>query len=154
MAVLDVGFPLLDDRLVDFSLRLPEHYKLRGLKLRWFFKEALRGFLPEEIITKKKHGFGLPFRPWAVKGAALNALATDSLRGVAARGLVRAEFVDGLLTPAAVPASGLLRRDGVDPDDARASGCGRTLPTGGMSSRTGVFAGNPMQRTCERFACG
>ena len=98
LAGIDVGFPLLDTRLLDFSLKLPTNYKLKGLKLRWFFKEALRGFLPDEILTKKKHGFGLPFGPWAVKDAALNALAAESLRGVAARGIVRADFVEGLLS--------------------------------------------------------
>ncbi len=98
LAGVDVSFPLLDTRLLDFSLKLPTSYKLKGLKLRWFFKEALRGFLPDEILTKKKHGFGLPFGPWAIKDAALNALAAESLRGVAARGLVRAEFVESLLT--------------------------------------------------------
>jgi asparagine synthase (glutamine-hydrolysing) len=97
LAGVDVSFPLLDTRLLDFSLKLPTSYKLKGLKLRWFFKEALRGFLPDEILTKKKHGFGLPFGPWAVKDAALNALAAESLRGVAARGLVRSEFVESLL---------------------------------------------------------
>ncbi|MCE4557570.1 asparagine synthetase B family protein [Roseateles cellulosilyticus] len=98
LAGVDVSFPLLDTRLLDFSLKLPTSYKLKGLKLRWFFKEALRGFLPDEILTKKKHGFGLPFGPWAVKDAALNALAAESLRGVADRGLVRTEFVESLLT--------------------------------------------------------
>lgn len=98
LAGMDVSFPLLDTRLLDFSLKLPTSYKLKGLKLRWFFKEALRGFLPDEILTKKKHGFGLPFGPWAVKDAALGALAAESLRGVAARGLVRQEFVESLLT--------------------------------------------------------
>lgn len=98
LAGIDVSFPLLDTRLLDFSLKLPTSYKLKGLKLRWFFKEALRGFLPDEILTKKKHGFGLPFGHWAVKDAALNALAAESLRGVAARGIVRTEFVESLLT--------------------------------------------------------
>lgn len=98
LAGVDVAFPLLDTRLLDFSLKLPTNYKLRGFKLRWFFKEALRGFLPDEILTKKKHGFGLPFGPWAVKDAALNALAAESLRGIAARGIVRADFIESLLT--------------------------------------------------------
>ncbi|MEO6277432.1 asparagine synthase C-terminal domain-containing protein [Roseateles sp.] len=98
LAGIDVSFPLLDTRLLEFSMKLPARYKLKGMKLRWFFKEALRGFLPDEILTKKKHGFGLPFGPWAVKDAALNALAAESLRSVAARGIVRTEFVDSLLT--------------------------------------------------------
>jgi asparagine synthase (glutamine-hydrolysing) len=97
LAGVEVGFPLLDDRLLDFSLKLPTSYKLKGLKLRWFFKEALRGFLPDEILVKKKHGFGLPFGPWAVRHAPLNQLATDSLHGLAARGIVRREFIDTLL---------------------------------------------------------
>jgi len=97
LAGVDVGFPFLDERVLDFSLKLPTNHKLKGLKLRWFFKEALRGFLPDEIITKKKHGFGLPFGPWAVQHLALNKLATDSLHGLADRNIVRREFIDTLL---------------------------------------------------------
>ena len=97
LAQVNVGFPLLDDRLLDFSLKLPTSYKLKGLKLRWFFKEALRGFLPDEILTKKKHGFGLPFGPWAVNHAPLNKLAAESLHGLADRAIVRREFIDTLL---------------------------------------------------------
>ena len=97
MAGLDVAFPLLDDELLAFSLRLPVGFKLRGLKLRWFFKEALRGFLPDEIIAKRKHGFGLPFGLWATRHEALHEMARDSLQGIAQRGLVQTRFVDDLL---------------------------------------------------------
>ena len=97
-AGVEVGFPMLDDRLLAFSLKLPTAYKLKGLQLRWFFKEALRGFLPDEIIKKKKQGFGLPFGVWANTHPSLNALATDSLNSLARRGVVRADFVQTLLT--------------------------------------------------------
>ena len=97
-AGVNVGFPMLDDRLLAFSLKLPTEYKLKGQKLRWFFKEALRGFLPDEILTKKKQGFGLPFGVWANANPELKALATDSLQGLAKRGVVRADFVQTLLT--------------------------------------------------------
>jgi asparagine synthase (glutamine-hydrolysing) len=97
LAGVGVSFPFLDDCILDFSLKLPTSYKLKGLKLRWFFKEALRDFLPDEIITKKKHGFGLPFGPWAVQHAALNKLATVSLHGLADRAIVRREFIETLL---------------------------------------------------------
>ncbi|MCZ4313791.1 asparagine synthase-related protein [Comamonadaceae bacterium G21597-S1] len=96
-AGISVGFPLLDTRLLDFSLRLPTEYKLKGLKLRWFFKEALRGFLPDEIITKKKQGFGLPFGVWAHETPALRQLATESLESLAARGVVRPDFIATLM---------------------------------------------------------
>lgn len=97
MAGLDVAFPLLDRALLDFSLKLPTSYKLKGLKLRWFFKEALRGFLPDEILTKKKHGFGLPFGVWACRHDGLRALSSDALRSIADRGIVRRDFVERLL---------------------------------------------------------
>jgi asparagine synthase (glutamine-hydrolysing) len=97
LAGIEAGFPLLDDDLVAFSARLPAEYKLKGMHLRWFFKEALRGFLPDEIITKKKQGFGLPFGTWMVNHAGLKKLAVDSLKSIAERGIVRREFVREVL---------------------------------------------------------
>lgn len=97
LAGIKVGFPMLDDDLVDFSIGLPIDYKLRGMQLRWFFKEALRGFLPDEIIVKKKQGFGLPFGVWLTKNPALFELAADSVRGLAGRGILRSEFAETLL---------------------------------------------------------
>ena len=97
MAGIEVGFPLLSPALLDLALELPANYKLRGLKLRWFFKEALRGFLPDATLTKKKQGFGLPFGPWAVRHDALRRLAVDSLRSLAQRGLVQPGFVRDLI---------------------------------------------------------
>jgi asparagine synthase (glutamine-hydrolysing) len=93
-----VGFPLLSRDLTDFSLAIPPEWKLRRMKLRWFYKEALRGFLPLDILRKKKHGFGLPFGHWALARGPLRALVDDSLHGVARRGIVRPPFVERLLT--------------------------------------------------------
>jgi len=97
-AGVDVAFPMLDDALLAFSLTLPTSYKLKGLKLRWFFKEALRGFLPDEILVKKKQGFGLPFGVWANTHAGLKRFATDSLHSLATRGVIRPDFIQTLLT--------------------------------------------------------
>ncbi len=97
MAGMQVGYPLLADRLVDFSMTLPTNWKLRRFKLRWFFKEALRGFLPDEIITKKKQGFGLPHGPWMARNPELRQLARESLHGLADRGIVQANFVAELV---------------------------------------------------------
>lgn len=97
-AGVDVGFPMLDDRLLAFSQKLPIEYKLKGQQLRWFFKEALRGFLPDEILTKKKQGFGLPFGVWTNSHPALKKMATDSLHSLAKRGVVRGDFVDALIS--------------------------------------------------------
>jgi asparagine synthase (glutamine-hydrolysing) len=86
---VDVGFPPLDDRLLDFSLSLPPDLKVRGRKLRYFFKEALRGLLPDEIIAKKKHGFGLPFGVWLQRTPALRDVAHDAVDALERRGIIR-----------------------------------------------------------------
>lgn len=97
LAGVRVGFPFLDDRLLALSLALPAGHKLKRLKLRWFFKQALRGFLPDEILAKRKQGFGLPFGVWLTRHAGLRSLATDSLRSLAKRRIVRADFIESLL---------------------------------------------------------
>lgn len=97
LAGIEVAYPLLDDEIVAFSARLAPDLKLRGTKLRYFFKQALRDFLPREIITKQKHGFGLPFGMWLQTHRGLRELAYDSLESLKPRGIVRPEFVDDLI---------------------------------------------------------
>ena len=97
LAGVEVAFPFLSDEMVAFSARLTAKQKLNGTKLRYFFKEAMRGILPDEIITKQKHGFGLPFGVWLQKHKGMQELAMDSLSGLKARGVVRPEFIDELM---------------------------------------------------------
>jgi asparagine synthase (glutamine-hydrolysing) len=97
LAGMEVAFPFLNDEMVAFSARLAPELKLKGTKLRYFFKEALRGTLPDEIITKQKHGFGLPFGVWLQNHKPLQALAADSLSDLKSRHIVRADFIDKLL---------------------------------------------------------
>jgi asparagine synthase (glutamine-hydrolysing) len=97
LADVDVAFPLLDDRIIDFSSRLPADLKLRGTQLRWFFKHALNDFLPAEIITKKKHGFGLPVGQWLIGHPPLFDLAADSIKLLQPHGIIRPQFVAELL---------------------------------------------------------
>jgi len=92
-----VGFPFLDDDVVAFAARVPERYKMRGTQLRWFFKRALRDFLPPEILTKPKHGMGTPFGIWLATHDGLGELVRDSLAGLGRRGIVRPAFLERLL---------------------------------------------------------
>jgi asparagine synthase (glutamine-hydrolysing) len=98
LAGVEVAFPFLSDQMVAFSARLTAKQKLNGTKLRYFFKEALRGFLPDDIITKQKHGFGLPFGVWLTQEAGLKQLSLDSLSDLKKRNIVRAEFIDSLFS--------------------------------------------------------
>jgi asparagine synthase (glutamine-hydrolysing) len=98
LAGVEVRFPMLDDAVVSFSASLSPRLKLKGTRLRYFFKEALRDFLPPEIITKQKHGFGLPVGTWLRTYPRLQQLAGDSLHDLKERRIVRPEFIDELLS--------------------------------------------------------
>lgn len=89
-------YPLLDDDIVELSTRIPAREKLKGFKLRYFFKAALKDFLPEEILKKKKHGFGVPCGIWIRTHEPLRELAYDSLASLKRRRFVRGEYIDWL----------------------------------------------------------
>jgi asparagine synthase (glutamine-hydrolysing) len=97
LADIEVHYPLLDERLMDFSAVLPADYKVRNGQLRWFFKDALKDFLPQATITKSKHGFGLPFGLWMQQDPQLSRMAHDALDALAQRGVVQPAFVKHLL---------------------------------------------------------
>jgi asparagine synthase (glutamine-hydrolysing) len=97
LAHVEARFPMLSDVLVAFSARLSPDLKLKRARLRYFFKEALRGFLPDEVIAKSKHGFGLPFGQWLQIHKPLQQLVGDSLQDLKRRGIVRPQLVDELL---------------------------------------------------------
>ncbi len=97
LAGVDVAFPMLDDRVIEFSRLLASDLKLRGTTLRWFFKHALRDFLPPEVLTKEKHGFGLPVGAWLTGHKPLYDLAADGIAVLRQRGIVQPRFIDELL---------------------------------------------------------
>ncbi|MDD4275242.1 MAG: asparagine synthase-related protein [Desulfobacter postgatei] len=78
-AGLRVRYPLLDRDLVDFTCTIPPTLKVKWKKNRYLFKEAMKGFLPDEIITKSKHGMGLPVTPWFKQERQMKALLYDIL---------------------------------------------------------------------------
>lgn len=97
LAGVEVRYPLLADELVEFSTRVPTALKVKGTKLRFFFKEALRDFLPSAVLTKSKHGFGLPFGVWMREYAPLQELAYGSLEQLKQREILRGEYIDRLI---------------------------------------------------------
>ncbi len=97
LAGVEVSYPMLDTELIDFSLKLPPEAKLNGPQLRPFYKKALRGFLPDEILDKEKHGFGLPFGLWLKTDPALRTLVLDSLDALKSRQIIRSDFLDEVM---------------------------------------------------------
>jgi asparagine synthase (glutamine-hydrolysing) len=63
-ASIESRVPFLDHVLVEFAARLPDRLKLRGFTTKRILREAVRGLLPDEILTRKKMGFPVPFGHW------------------------------------------------------------------------------------------
>jgi asparagine synthase (glutamine-hydrolysing) len=61
---LEARSPLLDHKLMEFMARVPSQYKLRSGRSKYLLKSALRGILPDEILDRRKMGFGVPLGPW------------------------------------------------------------------------------------------
>lgn len=100
LAGIDVRYPMLDDQMVALSAEVPPESKVRGTRLRPFFKDALRDFLPREILAKEKHGFGLPFGIWLRQHKPLYELAGDSLASFGRRRILRQDYLESLLSRA------------------------------------------------------
>lgn len=97
LAGMEVEYPMLDDLVVELSTSIPSFRKMRFNRLRHFYKRAVSNFLPEPIINKSKHGFGLPFGVWMSTHAGLQDLARDSLTRFRERKILKPEFVDELM---------------------------------------------------------
>jgi asparagine synthase (glutamine-hydrolysing) len=83
--------PLLDHPLVEFALRLPLTFKLRGSERKYLLKRAAARVLPDAVLQRRKQGFGVPLSVW---------FRGDERQGRAASRL-RDAFQDVLLSPRA-----------------------------------------------------
>jgi asparagine synthase (glutamine-hydrolysing) len=98
LAGVEPRYPLLSPSLAEFSGTVPPHLKVRGTQLRYLFKKAMSGLLPPEILTKQKHGFGLPFSTWMGEYEPLRDFALDTLssRACRERGYFHKDLIDRL----------------------------------------------------------
>jgi asparagine synthase (glutamine-hydrolysing) len=63
MAVsLETRPPFLDHKLMELCFSMSDSLKLRGGEGKSVLKRAFRGILPDEIIKRKKKGFGVPIK--------------------------------------------------------------------------------------------
>ncbi len=94
VANIDVAFPFLNDTVVDLSCQIPSYLKIENNKIRSFFKNTMRDLLPHEVITKSKHGFGLPFGLWMKTYDPLKELIHDNLNSLKKREILKNKFID------------------------------------------------------------
>ncbi len=63
-ASIESRVPFLDHPLIEFAATLPERLKLRGATTKYVLREAMRDYLPAEILSRRKMGFPVPIGHW------------------------------------------------------------------------------------------
>jgi asparagine synthase (glutamine-hydrolysing) len=82
---IEARAPFLDHELTAYALSLPSDLKIRGGATKRVLREAVRPFLPPEILQRGKQGFRVPLPDWLAGDLA--AWATDVLGGSGLRKL-------------------------------------------------------------------
>ena len=89
--------PFLDPELMQLAASIPADQKLRGMEKKVVLRDALRGWIPDEILDRPKRGFMVPLVDWFRDD--LRDVAYDTLLDPVAidRGMFRKEAVRDLL---------------------------------------------------------
>ena len=74
---LEIRVPLLDYNVVNYAFSLPSQFKIGKGETKKILKDAFRKMLPEEIFTRRKHGFEVPLLRWLQTG--LRSLIEEDL---------------------------------------------------------------------------
>ncbi|MGB9735254.1 MAG: asparagine synthase (glutamine-hydrolyzing) [bacterium] len=96
-ASIEARVPLLDNRLIDFSMSLPFNYKIRGFTQKYIVKALMKDRLPDVIINRKKKGFGIPVARWLRKEFRYKSELILSKDAIEPAGLFNYEYVHRLL---------------------------------------------------------
>ena len=99
MAVaLEGRSPFLDHEFLELTAQIPYDLKLKGRNnKKYILKEALRGIIPDEVMFRKKMGFGIPVHDWfrnELKEYAHNLLLSEKSIN---RGIFKKDAVQKLL---------------------------------------------------------
>jgi asparagine synthase (glutamine-hydrolysing) len=96
---MKVSYPYLDRDLAEITGKIPAKLKLKGLQKRYIFKRAFEKLLPQQILSKKKHGFGLPIARWLRTHTGFREMARSLLLDASAlqRGYFKPNALEELL---------------------------------------------------------
>ena len=56
--------PFLDHKVMELAAAIPSAMKIKGMRLKYILKKALKGKVPDEILSRGKMGFGIPIDAW------------------------------------------------------------------------------------------
>jgi asparagine synthase (glutamine-hydrolysing) len=94
MAVsLEVRCPVLDHVFMEYVAGIPSKLKLVGTDGKHIFKKALKKYLPDDILYRKKMGFGVPIMEW-LRGELKEYARKWVLEGSGSRQFFNMDYLD------------------------------------------------------------
>jgi asparagine synthase (glutamine-hydrolysing) len=61
---VEARVPFLDHKFVELTMSIPAANKTKNSEQKYLLKNSVRGLIPDEIINRKKQGFGVPVYEW------------------------------------------------------------------------------------------
>jgi asparagine synthase (glutamine-hydrolysing) len=95
---IEARVPFLDHKLVEFAMNIPRRLKYHNGQTKYILKKSLEGLIPDNIIYRRKQGFGLPIKEWFIDRMANfveDALLRSPLRK---RALFNYDYIKSLIT--------------------------------------------------------
>jgi asparagine synthase (glutamine-hydrolysing) len=94
---LEARSPFLDHEMMELAASIPASLKARGTEKKWVLREAMRGWLPDDLLDRPKQGFSVPLSDW-FRGELRTHVSEVLLDpSTLARGWFREEAVRGML---------------------------------------------------------
>jgi asparagine synthase (glutamine-hydrolysing) len=106
MAVsLEARVPLLDFDLVDFAMAIPGYLRVTPTESKKLFRRAIRGLVPDAVLTRPKRGFEVPLGRW------FRGPLRHRIEGLRTRDSAIESFVDRTAVDRLIAEHSVARRD-------------------------------------------
>ncbi len=92
---LECRVPFLDHKFVELAMSISQKKKTQGHVSKAVLKKAVRGIIPDELIDRKKQGFGVPVYDW-FQGRLGQEMKTETLHFAKTTGLFNEAYVSKL----------------------------------------------------------
>jgi asparagine synthase (glutamine-hydrolysing) len=61
---IETRVPFLDHRFIEYVMSIPAETRINEHDPKYLLKKSVKGLIPEELINRKKQGFGIPYKDW------------------------------------------------------------------------------------------
>ncbi len=95
---LEARVPFLDHKLVEFTMDIPMKWKVKNGMAKHLLKKAVEGLIPDEIIYRKKMGFGAPMAQWLRGDFGRQVEAGIMNSGLMKRGYFNQDYIGSLIS--------------------------------------------------------